>query len=165
MGLNSEYEGVRSQILHREVLPDLDQAIDMVIKDEKRFKVSTVGSPVGNLVAFNSKRETAALGKESSGKYSSQESEGNQQMPNHLFFVYCKKRNHTKENYRKLLWKEKNKKKAYNTTSSGEVSELIGYKGKAQAETTLTQYEPRKSSRRNEAIEGATELHIHGPNR
>ena len=96
MELNSEYEGVRSQILHREVLPDLDQAIDMVIKDEKRFKVSTVGSPVGNLVVFNSKRETTALGKESSGKYSSQESEGNQQMPNHLFFVYCKKRNHTK---------------------------------------------------------------------
>ena len=36
MGLNSEFEGVRSQILHRETLSDLDQAIGMVIKDEKK---------------------------------------------------------------------------------------------------------------------------------
>ena len=131
MGLNSEFERLRSQILHREALPDLDQAIGMVIKDEKRFKVSSTGNSSGISMGFSSKRETAPPGKESSGEHNSQESEGSQQMQKDLFCVYCKKRNHTKENCRKLAWKEKNKKKAFNTMSSGEIQEQIVYKGKA----------------------------------
>ena len=129
MELNPEFEGVRSQILHREALPDHDQAIGMVIKDEKRFKVSSAGNPGGISMGFNSKRETAAPGKESSGEHYSQESGGSQQTPKDLF---CKKRNHTKKNCQKLAWKKKNKKKAFNTTSFGEVQEQIVYKGKAQ---------------------------------
>ena len=82
-------------------------------------------------MGFSSKRETATLRKESSGEHNSQESEGSQQMQKDLFCVYCKKRNHTKENCRKLAWKEKNKKKAFNTMSSREVQEQIVYKGKA----------------------------------
>ena len=83
-------------------------------------------------MGFSSKRETAAPGKDISGEHNSQESGGSQQTPKDLFCMYYKKRNHTKENCRKLAWKEKNKKKTFNTTSSEKVQEQIVYKGKAQ---------------------------------
>ena len=58
MGLNSVYKPVRSQLLHREKLSSLEEAIGAIRKDESRFRVIPK-SQVQNSVALLTKKPEA----------------------------------------------------------------------------------------------------------
>ena len=45
MGLNAEYENVRSQIFHREKVPDIEEAIGIIIEEESRLKLVPEAPP------------------------------------------------------------------------------------------------------------------------
>ena len=127
MGLNSVYELVRSQLLHREKLPGLEEAIGAIRKEESRFRVTPEPQVHNSAALLTKKLETRAA---SSGNWTIRPP---QQSPtpgaegedsrDALFCNYCKKRRHTKENCWKLAWKNQNTgKKAYVSTSQPQSS-------------------------------------------
>ena len=125
MGLNEAYESVRSQLLHREKLPSLEEAIGAVRQVESRFRVSPEPQ-VQNSAALLTRKPEARLAP--SRNWQSRPPQpnatpGTEGEDGHdaLFCAYCKKRRHTKENCWKLAWKNQNSgKKAYVSMSQSQ---------------------------------------------
>ena len=123
MGLNSVYEPVRSQLLHREKLPGLEEAIGAIRKEESRFRVTPDPQVHNSAALLTKKPEARVTSSENWTPRPPQQSptpgaEG-EDSRDALFCTYCKKRRHTKENCWKLAWKNQNiGKKAYVSTSS-----------------------------------------------
>ena len=122
MGLNSIYESVRSQLLHRENKPSLEEAIAVIRQAESRIRVTPESQVQNSAALLTKKPETQAA---PAGSWtmrpptpnSATSSEG-EDSRDALFCSYCKKRRHTKENCWKLAWKnQKAGKKAYASTS------------------------------------------------
>ena len=76
MGLNSEYENLVSQLIHREKLPNLDEAIGEIVKVESRKGVSVESSQGGvssSSAAFISKTPASSLNSNSAPRLQHQE--------------------------------------------------------------------------------------------
>ncbi|XP_078434506.1 uncharacterized protein LOC144705610 [Wolffia australiana] len=122
MGLNSVYESVRSQILHREKLPSLEDAIGIIRQAESRIRVTPESQPLNSAALLTKKLETKGI---TGGNWTPRSSQSNstagpegEDNRDSLFCAYCKRRRHTKETCWKLAWKNQNAaKKAYASTS------------------------------------------------
>ena len=121
MGLNDIYENVRSQLLHREKLPSLEEAIGAIRQPKSCLRVSSEPQGHNSDALLTKKPEIRAT---STGNWTSRPSppssiqgvEGDD-YKDLLFCTYCKKHHHTKENFLKLAWKNQNTgKKAYATS-------------------------------------------------
>ena len=111
MGLNIEYEPLRSQILNQEKVPSIEEFINIVLEEESRMKLVP-----------NAPKEEASVILATKGKIHVLEekapqlgSGGKQQKFENLFCVYCKKWNHTKETCFKL--KNRNQRQAHAATA------------------------------------------------
>ncbi|XP_078435144.1 uncharacterized protein LOC144706347 [Wolffia australiana] len=109
MGLNQVFEAVRSQLLHREKLPTLEEAISATLQAESRFGV-TPDSQGQNSSALLTKKPEGRGGPP--GGWTTRPAPPNpavggdgEDNRDSLFCNYCKKRRHTKENCWKLAWK------------------------------------------------------------
>ncbi|XP_078437652.1 uncharacterized protein LOC144708275 [Wolffia australiana] len=131
MGLNPTYESVRSQLLHREKLPSLEEAIGAIRQAESRLRVA-FDPQTQNSAAFLSRKPEAKAAPNTSwptrppppNLAASPEGEDSRDA---LFYAYCKRRRHTKENCWKLAWKNQNAgKKAYVSTSQPQNSGAAG---------------------------------------
>ncbi|XP_078427746.1 uncharacterized protein LOC144700188 [Wolffia australiana] len=131
MGLNPTYESVRSQLLHREKLPSLEEAIGAIRQAESRLRVAP-DPQTQNSAAFLSRKPEAKAAPNTSwptrppppNSTASPEGEDSRDA---LFCAYCKRRRHTKENCWKLAWKNQNAgKKAYVSTSQPQNSGAAG---------------------------------------
>ena len=122
MGLNDIYENVRSQLLHREKLRSLEEAIGAILQAESRHRVSV--EPQGHYSAtlLTKKPDARSLPSRNwtlrqAHPSNTQGAEG-EDARDQLFCTYCMKRRHMKENCWKLAWKNQNGgKRAFVTTS------------------------------------------------
>ena len=125
MGLNEAYESVRSQLLHREKLPSLEEAIGAVRQAESRFRVAPEPQVQNSAALLTRKPEARST---PSGNWQSRPPQPNatpgtkgEDGRDALFCAYCKKCRHTKENCWKLAWKNQNSgKKAYVSMSQSQ---------------------------------------------
>ena len=99
MGLNF----VRSQLLDREKLPSLEEAIGALKKDESRFRVTLESQVQHSFALLTEKLEAQAA---PTGNWTPRSSQPTpilgaeeEDSRDALFYAYCKKRQHTKENY------------------------------------------------------------------
>ena len=116
-GLNDVYENVRSQLLHREKLPSLEEAIGAIRQAESRLRVTTK-RPENRVLPGGSGTPRSPQ----SNSVPATEGDVNRDS---LFCTYCKKRRHTKENCWKLAWKNQNlSKKAYATSTQAQSSQI-----------------------------------------
>ncbi|XP_078448442.1 uncharacterized protein LOC144717008 [Wolffia australiana] len=133
MGLNSEYESLRSQLIHREKFPTLEEAISEATSADCRKKIKPPEGQKQQLstepsvsVAHAAKKEES---REKSSKHVSKEATGTEP----VVCAYCTKPGHHIKECRKLAWKEDLKKKglwnpgaknkAYVASSSSQVGE------------------------------------------
>ncbi|XP_078441005.1 uncharacterized protein LOC144710992 [Wolffia australiana] len=112
MGLNPVFESVRSQLLHREKLPSLEEAIGAILQAESRLAVSS-DSQGQNSAALLTKRPEGRTNPPGGGTArptpsSSAVGGDGEDNRDSLFCNYCKKRRHTKETCWKLAWKNQN---------------------------------------------------------
>ncbi|XP_078447619.1 uncharacterized protein LOC144716375 [Wolffia australiana] len=122
MGLNSVYESVRSQLLHREKLPSLEEAIGAILQAESQFGVTSdsQGQTSAALLTKRPESRTDLAGNRTARPFqpsTSATGEG-EDSRDALFCNYCKKRRHTKENCWKLAWKNQNSGKRAMAVSS-----------------------------------------------
>ena len=135
MGLNTEYENLKSQLLHRERFPILAEAIFELMGAENRKKLSSKGgeTPTPVSIAHLAKKGDARSN-QSSTLPSSQAPkptprEGN--TSDTMICSYCKNYDHLKKDCQKLAWKEeqirkdtwisKDQKRAYVASEGGEL--------------------------------------------
>ena len=116
MGLNYEYKNIFSQLIHREKLPNLDEAIGKIVKAESRKGVSVESSQRGvssSSAAFISKTRAPSLNSNFVSRIQHQEPSMKNSTPagsySHdmetLFCYYYKKKRHTKDKCHKLAYK------------------------------------------------------------
>ena len=103
MGLNSEYESLRAQLIHREKFPTLEEAIS---EADCRKKIKTPEGLPSVSVAHAAKKEEPKE-KVHSSKHVSKETNGTEP----VVCAYCTKPRHHIKECRKLAWKEDLKKK------------------------------------------------------
>ncbi|XP_078428048.1 acyl-CoA N-acyltransferases (NAT) superfamily protein isoform X2 [Wolffia australiana] len=115
MGLNSEYETLRSQLLHRERFPTLVEAISELQGAEIRKKLGRKGGETSKptVAAHLAKKESQPGAPPQPVAPSSQQAkappkEGN---TSELICGYCRKPGHIKRDCRRLAWKEEQIKK------------------------------------------------------
>ncbi|XP_078427688.1 DENN (AEX-3) domain-containing protein isoform X1 [Wolffia australiana] len=136
MGLNPEYENLRSQLLHRERFPTLAEAISELQGAERRRKLtlkdedSTTPTSVAHLAKRGEPRNNSSSWAPSPQIPKVTPKEGNPPEP--LVCGYCRKEGHVKKDCRKLAWKEeqirkglwvpRDQKKAYVASEGGEPS-------------------------------------------
>ncbi|XP_078446541.1 uncharacterized protein LOC144715483 [Wolffia australiana] len=118
MGLNGEYEAVRSQILNREKVPDLEEAIRLIREEEERFSVASeplAGDSGTGLMSKTVPQKTQPT----------QTSQKNQkfQPKDGLFCKYCKRRNHNIDQCWKLYGKPARTGQANNVISQEEIKD------------------------------------------
>ncbi|XP_078428525.1 uncharacterized protein LOC144700847 [Wolffia australiana] len=110
MGLNSEYENLRSQLLHRERFPTLAEAISALQGAERRKKLNSkdgeASTPVS--VAHLTKKGEPRPNMHNAATSSTQHQKTTPQEGNssELTCGYCRKPGHLKRDCRKLAWKE-----------------------------------------------------------
>ncbi|XP_078443058.1 uncharacterized protein LOC144712663 [Wolffia australiana] len=109
MGLNPEYESVRSQILNREKIPDLEQAIYLILEEEGRLQVvsSTLKeeASLGMIAKVKNQRTGEAdlqsadkvTGQDAHETYQNRKSQGSRDNKSSIVCHYCKRRGHTKD--------------------------------------------------------------------
>ena len=129
MGLNSEYESLRAQLIHREKFPTLEEAISEATSADCRKKIKTPEGQSSVSVAHAVKKEEPKE-KVHSSKHVSKET--NDTEP--VVCAYCTKPGHHIKECRKLAWKEDlkkkglwnpgAKKKAYVASSSNQEEEV-----------------------------------------
>ena len=128
-GLNDVYETVRSQLLHREKLPSLEEAIGGIRQAECRLRVTTEPQRHNSTALLTKRHENRVLPGGSGTPRSPQSNsvpatEGDDNRDS-LFCTYCKKRRHTKESCWKSAWKNQNlSKKAYATSTQAQSSQI-----------------------------------------
>ena len=128
-GLNDVYENVRSQLLHWEKLPSLEEAIGAIKQPESRLRVTTEPQRQNSAALLTKRPENRVLPGGSRTPRSPQSNsvpaiEGDDNRDS-LFSTYCKKHRHTNENYWKLAWKNQNlSKKAYATSTQAQSSQI-----------------------------------------
>ena len=106
MGLNSEYESLRAQLIHREKFPTLEEAISEATSVDCRKKIKTPeGMPSVSVTHIAKKEEPKE--KVHSSKHVSKETNGTEL----VVCPYCTKPGHHIKECRKLAWKEDLKKK------------------------------------------------------
>ncbi|XP_078430146.1 uncharacterized protein LOC144702124 [Wolffia australiana] len=107
MGLNKEYEGLRSQILNREHIPDLEEAIQLVIDEERRraYRNDKEETGAGFMVKTKQQQKSTSEGqflkyqKKQGDEAPEQKGHGSKQQGKfNLYCSYCKRKNHTKDN-------------------------------------------------------------------
>ncbi|XP_078435258.1 uncharacterized protein LOC144706195 [Wolffia australiana] len=116
MGLNPEYEVLRSQLLHRERFPTLEEAISELQGAESRKTISTKGSgtTTSTTVVHLAKKEGQSNSNSSAAQTTAPQQpkaspkEGN---TSDLICGYCRKPGHIKKECRKLAWKEEQVRK------------------------------------------------------
>ena len=116
MDFNSEYENLVSQLIHREKLTNLDEAIGEIVKAESRKGVSVESSHGGvssSSATFISKTPAPSLNSNSTLRIQHQEPSMKNSTPadsysqdkETLVSYYCKKKGHTKDKCHKLAYK------------------------------------------------------------
>ena len=116
MDLNSEYENLVSQLIHREKLTNLDEAIGEIVKAESRKGVSVESSHGGvssSSATFISKTPAPSINSNSTPRIQHQEPSMKNSTPadsysqdkETLVSYYCKKKGHTKDKCHKLAYK------------------------------------------------------------
>ena len=106
MGLNSDYEILRAQLIHREKFPTLEEAISEATSADCRKKIKTPEGLPSVSVAHAAKKEEPKENVHSS-KHVSKETNGVKP----VVCAYCTKPGHHIKECRKLAWKEDLKKK------------------------------------------------------
>ncbi|XP_078441716.1 uncharacterized protein LOC144711607 [Wolffia australiana] len=112
MGLNSEYENLRSQLLHRERFPTLVEAISELQGAERRKKLNSkdgvTPTPVSmaHLAKKGEPRSNVNTTATSSTNSQHQKSTPQEGTSSELTCGYCRKPGHLKRDCRKLAWKE-----------------------------------------------------------
>ena len=107
MGLNSEYENLRSQLLHRERFPTLAEAVPELQGAESRNKLNTTGetrSTPTAAVHLTKKEEPRGNQTSAPASQTPKAKEGNTSVP--VVCAYCRQPGHIKKECRKLAWKE-----------------------------------------------------------
>ncbi|XP_078434599.1 uncharacterized protein LOC144705702 [Wolffia australiana] len=136
MGLNPEYENLRSQLLHRERFPTLAEAISELQGAERRRKLickdeeSTTLPSVAHLAKKGEPQNHSSSTASTTQAPKANSKEGNP--PDQLVCSYCRKEGHVKKDCRKLAWREeqirkglwvpRDQKKAYVASEGGDPS-------------------------------------------
>ncbi|XP_078427982.1 uncharacterized protein LOC144700456 [Wolffia australiana] len=111
MGLNSEYETLRSQLLHREKFPTLAEAISELQGAESRKKIGTKGGEASTPTAAAHLAKKEPQSNQTSSVAPSSVPQHSKATPkegstSELICGYCRKPGHIKRDCRRLAWKE-----------------------------------------------------------
>ena len=107
MGLNPEYENLRSQLLHWERFPTLSEAVSELQGAESKEKLNTTGETRSTpTAAIHLTKKEEPRGNQTSTPASQipKAKEGNTSIP--VVCAYCRQPGHIKKECRKLAWKE-----------------------------------------------------------
>ncbi|XP_078440042.1 uncharacterized protein LOC144710212 [Wolffia australiana] len=134
MGLNSEYETLRSQLLHREKFPTLAEAISELQGAESRKKIGTKGGEASTPTAAAHLAKKEPQSNQTSSVAPSSVPQHSKATPkegstSELICGYYRKPGHIKRDCRRLAWKEEQirkgtwnpgqQKKAYMASEGG----------------------------------------------
>ena len=125
MGLNSDYESFRAQLIHREKFPTLEEAVSEATSADYRKQIKTADPSTSVSVVHVAKKKEVK--EKVSPKFASKDPSSSRS--DHEVCAYCTKPGHHIKECRKLAWKEDMKKGLWNP----------GAKKKAYVATSVNQ--------------------------
>ena len=145
MGLNSDYESLRAQLIHREKFPKLEEAISEATSADCRKQIKTADPSTSVSVVHAAKKEEVK--EKVSPKSASKDPSSSRS--DRVVCAYCTKRGHLIKEFEKLAWKEDlkkkglwnlgAKKKAYVATSVNQEGEATKAEGPSDIQKLISE--------------------------